>query len=223
MMVMLSTGNSKVGKGVLSTRTERASCPSTCPYLGSGCYAETGRLGPVWRGMKGALPWHRFVHRIASLPRHVAWRHNDAGDLPHRAGRIDRQSLYPLLDASKGTLGWTYTHHRVLGSDATAIRNRNTIRRCNRTMGLCVSLSAHGLAQADTYADLGIGPVVATVRRGTPSKGRTPAGRRYIVCPHQTGKVATCAECLICADPSRQVVVAFLAHGQGARKVEASL
>ena len=42
------SGNAKTGP-IPVTTTERASCPSTCPFYDKGCYAKSGPLALHWR------------------------------------------------------------------------------------------------------------------------------------------------------------------------------
>jgi hypothetical protein len=49
---------------------------------------------------------------------------------------------------------------------------------------------------------------------------RTPAGRRVTICPAETTAALTCAECQLCAIPTRKAVVGFRSHGQFSRHVD---
>ena len=42
------SGNAKTGP-IPVTTTERASCPTTCPFYDKGCYAKSGPLALHWR------------------------------------------------------------------------------------------------------------------------------------------------------------------------------
>lgn len=209
--VQVGNGNRKVGGW--STRTNEESCSPTCHFKGQGCYAEFGPLSWQWRKANATgMVWGDFCRWVKSLPAGTIWRHNDAGDLPHTNGTIDRELCLELARANKGRLGYTYTHHNVYGSSLQARKNRNTLRRLRR-LGFVVSLSTESGAQADAAFDMGIGPVVLVVESDSAEQGHTPKGRRWFVCPHQLGKVASCVECRICALPGRLGIVAFQAHG----------
>ena len=84
--------NRKTGQ-IPTAYVARESCPSSCPLLGNGCYAETGNIGLHWRKMKG-VPWAKFCLMVAEKlgPRQL-WRFGVAGDLPGFGGLIDRAAL----------------------------------------------------------------------------------------------------------------------------------
>lgn len=87
--------------------------------------------------------------------------------------------------------------------------------------GFTINLSANDPEHADALADLGIAPVAVVLPADSPKRHlRTPAGRPIAVCPAQTHKGMTCAECQVCTRRDRVSVVGFIAHGQ--RYTEAS-
>ena len=108
------SGNAKTGP-IPVTTTERASCPTTCPFYDKGCYAKSGPLALHWRkvsdGERGT-DWQGLTEFVKSLPERQLWRHNQAGDLPHIDGQINGTLLGQLVDANRGKRGFTYTHHK---------------------------------------------------------------------------------------------------------------
>lgn len=218
------SANSKTGPIPVST-TAKASCPKDCPFRGgNGCYAEYGPLAIHWKavsaGQRG-VRWTEFCQDINTLPDGQIWRHNQAGDLLHRRGRIDARALVELTAANRraAALGFTYTHHRVLGPSPLAGWNRTFIERANR-YGFTINLSADSLAHADKLFDLGIGPVAAVLPKGFEGKNtKTPGGKRVVVCPAYTHENVTCEGCKLCARANRRTIVGFPAHGSGAGKV----
>lgn len=216
-----SSQNKKTGP-IPVTVTDKSSCPSTCPLLNKGCYAKSAfYMHTHWkrvstRGKELAA----LCARIAELPTGQLWRHNQAGDLPGKDLRIARRALDAIVRANRGRRGYTYTHKPVLGATRIARDNRAAIAHANAN-GFCINLSANTLQEADAYADLGIGPVVTIVPRGYGYTGKTPAGRRVVLCPAQDkGTKMTCAKCQICAKVDRTSVIAFVAHGAQAGHVE---
>ena len=109
------SGNAKTGP-IPVTTTERASCPTTCPFYSKGCYAKSGPLALHWRkvsdGERGT-DWQGLTKFVRSLPDRQLWRHNQAGDLPHINGQINGTLLGELVRANKGKRGFTYTHHKL--------------------------------------------------------------------------------------------------------------
>lgn len=211
----LKSRNEKVGPIPVST-TSAKTCPSDCPFKKSGCYADGGPLALFWgkvtRGEAGA-DWDAFCGQVKALPEGQLWRHNQAGDLPSNDGRmIDQAAMMALVTANKGKRGFTYTHHSPMHP-----LNAASIEHANKN-GFTVNLSGNNLAHADKLAALDIGPVVAVVTEEHPEHSTTPEGRKVVVCPEQTGKAKSCAECGLCQKANRAVIVAFRAHGVSKRK-----
>lgn len=214
----LKSRNEKVGPIPVST-SESKSCPTSCPFKKSGCYADGGPLALFWgkvsRGDAG-VSWGEFCGQIQALPEGQLWRHNQAGDLPGEGDAIDWRAMADLVKANKGRKGFTYTHKPV-GLEGVALTNATAIAEANLE-GFTVNLSGNNLAHADELAALNIAPVVAVVGEDHPEKSLTPGGRKVVVCPEQTGKAKSCAECKLCQKASRDVVVAFRVHGVSKRK-----
>jgi hypothetical protein len=208
--------NAKLGP-IPATMTSQDSCPASCPLrAGGGCYAETGPLSWIWRKLPSLALSDLYAH-IRTLPAGQPWRHNQAGDLPGDTVTLDREACTGLRDSASHTRGWTYTHYAPAG------KNRVTIRQMNAKPGLTVNLSADDMGEADEFAALGIAPVVVTVSRDHPARSTTPAGHTVVVCPAQKSAGTTCAKCLLCARRDRKVIIAFRAHGVGAKRLEARL
>ena len=209
----LKSRNEKVGPIPVST-TESKTCPTSCPFKKSGCYADGGPLALFWgkvdRGMAG-VSWDEFTAQVAALPEGQLWRHNQAGDLPSDGREIDGQAVMALIEANRGKRGFTYTHHNPKGNNGAFIEFANQ-------NGFTVNLSGNNLAHADELASYHIGPVVAVVAEDHPEHSTTPAGRKVVVCPEQTGKAKSCAECGLCQKANRAVIVAFRAHGVSKKK-----
>lgn len=211
----LKSRNEKVGPIPVST-TESKTCPTSCPFKKSGCYADGGPLALFWgkvdRGDAG-VAWDDFVGQIKALPEGQLWRHNQAGDLPSDGSRIDHKAVMALVEANKGKRGFTYTHHDVINDDL----NHDSVYFANQG-GFTVNLSGNNLRHADELASLGIAPVVAVVPEDHPEHSTSPMGRKVVVCPEQTGKAASCMTCGLCQKADRKVIVAFRAHGVSKRK-----
>ena len=217
------SSNAKTGRMPVTT-TESSSCPSTCPHLNTTCYASSGfHLRMHWNkvstGERGGT-WDDLCNYIRSLKPNQLWRHNQAGDLPY--GKFNDQELItlPLLkdlvDANKasGAKGYTYTHH-VLNT-----HNSEAIKYSNRN-GFTVNASCETLAQADDAIAAGI-PAVCIVDSSKDAPTHTPQGTKVVVCPAQT-RDTNCVDCGLCAQAKRTCVVAFLAHGNQSKKVNANL
>lgn len=208
----MKSRNGKVGLIPVST-TGRDSC-GDCPLKRNGCYAEYGPLRWHWdkvtRGELG-VDWHTFCDAIAGLPEESLWRHNQAGDLPHNAGRIDAPMLVALVNANSGRRGFTYTHHDIrLGANLSWLRYAND-------NGFTVNLSADNLSEADDMADTGL-PTVTVLSEHQVTNTVTPKGRRVVVCPAVTHDNVSCKSCQLCQRADRAAIVGFPAHGGGKDK-----
>jgi hypothetical protein len=151
---------------------------------------------------------------ISALPDGTLWRHNQAGDLPGDGRTVDPAALGELVAANIGKRGFTYTHYR----DAQSLA---WVRHAN-AWGFRVNLSANDLADADTLADTGAGPVVVVMSSDASVNTVTPAGRRVVVCPATQRDDVSCATCQLC-QRQREVIVGFPAHGTRKRVIDIKL
>lgn len=205
--------NSKIG-GIPATRTERASCPQTCPFYNKGCYAKYGPESIHWSKMTNALDWIQLCSKISKLPKGQLWRHNTSGDLPHQNGIIDYGMLRKLIVANNGKKGFTYTHH-----DVSRHENQVAIETAN-LMGFTVNVSTESVEIADkVMTDYGL-PAVSVVS-STESRRffKTSSGRQVIVCPATIHENVTCKTCGLCQRSNRDFIVAFPAHGSAKKTV----
>lgn len=218
------SSNIKTGPIAVST-TSRDSCSPSCPLFGNGCYAETGPLklhwdavseGP-WRDKPRGTDIESFLSDLSTLPEGSCFRHNQAGDLPHFNGSINRHVTLRLAHVcgERKLTAWTYTHHDMNNGD-----NKFTVLKANK-MGLTVNVSAHSQQHAAHYHKQGL-PAVCIVPKGETRTHWEHDGVRFIVCPAQTTN-KTCAECKLCAKVDRACVIAFKAHGTQSKKVETTI
>ena len=211
----LKSKNKKTGPIPVST-TSADTCPNDCPFKGNGCYADgyplKGRWLEVTQGKRGGS-LEAFCDQIAALPAGQLWRHNQAGDLPGDGVHIDVAAMSKLISANKGKRGFTFTHYNPTRGPS----NSAVISAANKD-GFIINLSANNLAHADELAALDIGPVATVLPADfNARKTTTPQGRRVAQCP-ATYKDTTCAECGLCAQRDRKVIVGFPAHGNSKRK-----
>lgn len=209
------SANAKTGPIPVST-TSKATCPLDCAMRGE-CYAASGPLalhwGAVSNGTRGT-DWETFCASIAALPDGQLWRHNQAGDLPGDGRTVDPAALGALVAANRGRRGFSYTHYR----DTASLQ---WVRHAN-DWGFTVNLSANNLADADTLADTGAGPVVCVLPSDARENARTPAGRRVVVCPATQRDDVSCATCQLC-QRQRDTIVGFPAHGTKRRVIDIRL
>jgi hypothetical protein len=213
------SSNVKTGPIPVST-SSRSTCSPSCPFAGNGCYAESGPLDLHWakitRGERG-VSFREFLAAIAALPIGQIWRHNQAGDLPHTAGRISRRFIRAIVAANRGKRGYTYTHHDLkLGENLFLIRSANR-------QGFTVNVSTESESAADSAIAAGLPAVMAVSSDEKRVTWSTAAGNRVLVCPAQRSDTKTCADCKLCHKRGVRVIIAFLAHGTGRRKAEQAI
>jgi hypothetical protein len=148
------------------------------------------------------------------------FRHNEAGDLPHRDGWIDFAALSAIARAVRHLRAkWSYTHHRLdIGNNAYFINETNKT-------GFVVNTSHQSLSEA-AAAHLDDLPAVCVVPEG--HKPFTHKGVRFIQCPATLpGSKVQCVDCgglygtPLCAQADRPFVITFPAHGVQKRKAAA--
>lgn len=220
------SANKKTGPMPVST-TSKETCAPACPLKGNGCYAESSRLGTLWSRMTETGPggvfqsgvakvhtidWRGLCANVAALAAGTVWRHNQAGDLPHKGGRIAAGQLRALVRANRGRRGFTYTHHNVLQS----VENRALVAGAVAA-GFVINLSGNNPAHADQLAELGIAPVVVVLPEDAARVSATPKGRKVVVCPATYREDVSCITCQLCAR-EREVIVGFPAHGARRRR-----
>lgn len=212
----LKSRNAKTGPMPVST-TSSDTCPTACPFIDSGCYAEAGPLAILWRKLdadKVGINFDEFVAKIAALPTGTIWRHNQAGDLPGSGNTIDAAALARIVAANKGRRGFTYTHKPTTRANVAAVKAANSD-------GFTINLSANNLTHADVLADAGAGPVVVVLPADQTANTVTPAGRVVVVCPATQSDTVTCLSCQLCQRVSRKTIVGFPAHGAAKRRASA--
>jgi hypothetical protein len=217
MQVSLTAVSSNIKTGPIPTSTtERASCPTTCPFYDKGCYAKSGPQAIHWRKVSNAergVSWDEFTKLIRKIAKGQLWRHNVAGDLPHNDGNIDYLQLRQLIDANKGKKGYTYTHHVLNDHNVIAVQNSNAL-------GFTINASCESVDEADRVMTEYNIPAVAVVNSDKTDRFyKTTNGRKVITCPATIHENVTCATCGLCQVADRDYILAFPAHGNAKKTV----
>ena len=214
----LVSSNSKTGPIPTST-SERSTCWTGCPFYNKGCYAKSGPQNIHWTavsaGERGYV-WDEFVSQIRKLKRGQLWRHNVSGDLPVVAdGVIDGAKVAQLADANRGRQGYTYTHHPLTDNNLQVIKDANA-------KGFTINASTESVEVADSImSEHGI-PAVAVVHSDKTDRFyTTSSGRKVITCPATIHDNVNCSTCGLCQQSDRQFVIAFPAHGNAKKTVNA--
>ncbi len=213
------SGNRKTGSIPVSM-TSQNSCPD-CP-LKADCYAQFSHLKIHWDKVsqgtaKNTSDWVEFCQKIKALPSWQLWRHNQAGDLPHTEGKIDRSMLMMLVAANQRKRGFTYTHHDVYDRD-----NRQLLEQAN-DRGFTINVSCETEEKAHYAMQHGL-PAVMVIKADTEKRCfKTSYNDRVIVCPATYDDRRNCANCGICQLADRDYIVAFPAHGTAKKRLSNKL
>ena len=223
------SGNRKIGY-MPAGYSSYLTCWPGCSFGRHGaCYAHGGHCRMhMWKvtiGLRGGT-FAEYCDQISVLPDNSVYRPMVGGDLPGLAGQISKPHMSALVAANRNRRGEGskhpigYTHSPVMASQAPFGKaNAAIIAHANRN-GFTINLSADTVAQADKLVDLGIGPVVCVLPKGTVRKSYTPKGRAIVVCPAilagELGTV-TCSDCLMCSKVDRPYLIGFPAHGMRER------
>lgn len=212
------SANSKTGK-VSATYTAQQSCPSSCAFRGSGCYAESGMVGiqtrRLNRAKKDAGSLARAEARgIRSLTGRFPLRLHVVGDCKTDYAATTVSSAADEHTAKYGQKVWTYTHAwREIRRASWG--NVSVLASCETTQQT-VEAMRKGYAAA---------LVVAEHKQDTAWKDES-AGVTVIPCPEQTGRAESCEKCQLCWNGGRlragRMVIGFAAHG-GRRMVKEKL
>lgn len=211
------SSNAKTGPIAVST-SSRLTCSPSCPFFNNGCYAESGPLLLHWRkvtsGERGES-FRKFLETLRNLPSGRAFRHNQAGDLPHNQGKISRTFIRSMVESVKHLRAFTYTHHDIRKGE-----NLQLLRHANRN-GFTINASCESEAQVDDAIMAGLPAVMVAKSDETRTTWHTNGGNVVIVCPAQRSDSKTCADCMLCHKRGKKVAIAFLAHGTSKKKANA--
>jgi hypothetical protein len=203
-----SSTNRKLG-AASATYVSQASCPASCPWYGSGCYAENGPIGYTTRRLNRSP--ERRAERIArdearavdGLSGSRPLRLHVVGDARTKAAARILARAAQRFRARGGQPVWSYTH---------------AWRTVDRASWGPVSVLASCETPADAREAMAAGYAAAlVVEHHASDKAHDVGGVRVIPCPNQTRGV-TCTDCGLCMDDgrlrSRGLAIAFAAHGR---------
>lgn len=217
-----NSANRKLGD-VHATYASQATCPTSCTFRGSGCYAEYGLVGFETRQLNADAENRQLsalqiagieaaaISRLA--PDGRALRLHVVGDCATDATARVVSSAADLFMQRGGGQAWTYTHGW---------------RDVERASWGQVSVLASCETAEDVRAGHDRGYAAAVV---LPEHG--PAGRydvdgvSIVECPQQTREDITCADCRLCqrADylQDSRTVIGFVVHSGGTKKARAAI
>tara|TARA_Y100000296_G_C5097778_1_gene218290 strand:+ start:46 stop:729 length:684 start_codon:yes stop_codon:yes gene_type:complete len=207
--------NKKTGP-VSATYAGQESCPPTCPFLGAGCYGESGRVGIHTAKLNKST-----ADSVAIAEAEAEAIDGLSGLLDlrvHVVGGCRSDAEAEIVGASAGrfmarrrdTDAWTYAHAW------------KAIKRASWGV-MSVLASCHTKDEVKEAMSRGYAASITTAKM--PEKAIVEDGITYVPCVEQT-KGITCVECRLCFDDvgllEKKIVIVFELH-TAAKKAFAAL
>jgi hypothetical protein len=206
------SGNKKTGP-VATTSVSQASCPSVCPLLRNGCYAESVGMQPFTTRRLNSNTTRRAdtiarleALAIDDLPADRKLRVHVVGDCRTKTAAGIVGSAMVRYEARGGFKAWTYTH-AWQAVPLSAWRGARVFASC----GTRADITA---ARAQGYTGIAIN----TSARHPGRKVYQLLGVQSVPCPAQLDRRVQCATCSICQQPDKMgrlgLAVAFQPDGR---------
>lgn len=218
--VVERSANSKTGL-VSATYASQATCPTTCPLKGSGCYAEGGMVGMHTRKLNKSaetdpdqLAWAESI-AIAGLTGELPLRLHVVGDATTDSAARMLSGAAEFHTRKHAQPVWSYTHawREVARGSWQGVS----------ILASCESTQDAKLAMQKGYA----AAVVVAEHKGEGGRAWMEDGVRMVPCPQQTGRSADCRSCGLCMRAESLLtvgsVIAFQVHGQQVAKGRVAL
>jgi len=194
------TKNRKTGPVDLAVSRAQDSCPETCPFMGSGCYGESGPGGGLFRLINKArnvargTDYTALVDAFASVPDGGMVRLNVVGDYLSADGSADHDYIRATNTLSgRGVRVLSYTH-------AWRDMDPAWFADDTRPQASCESVADVARAVAAGWSAVIVQP-----------DDTLGAERGFVVCPAVTDGI-TCRDCGLCAKQRKSTVI-FPVHG----------
>jgi hypothetical protein len=210
------SGNKKTGYMPV-TYNSRLSCPNSCIFKNNGCYADNFHTALNWdkvtSGERGGS-FKELLQNIKSLKPGTIWRACVAGDIPsNNKGEISRTYIKGITEANQGLKGYTYTHNRLdIGENISLLKTANK-------KGFTVNISTETEAAADNAILNNLPAVLVVKSTETRRSWFTKNKNKILVCPAQTNGV-NCIDCGLCQSRPKNLIIAFLAHGNMSKLID---
>ena len=179
----------------MMTARPQHTCPTDCPFMGMGCYAESGPAGSLFKIYEhGQASAEQLIDAFTSLKRGVI-RLNVTGDYLLDDGTPDLEYIEACNHASHlDVISYTHAWRRL---DARMFHPK-TLPNAS-----CESVSDVAEARAAGW------PVVLTAADDSLP---TADGAKVVTCLFDTHQTQ-CVDCGLCARQQRAAVVRFVVHG----------
>ena len=210
--------NAKLGP-MSATYVSQATCPTSCPFLGKGCYAESKPTGfttsklndsPVTNPVEVA---QLEAAEIKKLSGRFPLRVHVVGDV----GSPDAAKIVALAmighASRKGQPAWTYSH---------------AWKSVPRSFWGKAQVWASCETDADVEEAWRLGYAACRVVPAHPDRKAYQLGdKKVLPCPHESRPEITCSDCLMCARTEhfleKKIVLGFRAHGAKQKVVRQTL
>jgi hypothetical protein len=207
--------NKKTGP-VSASYASQESCPLTCPFLGEGCYGESGRVGihtarlnktdtTSLKVAKAEAAEIDGLSGLLDLRVHVV-----GGCKSDKEAKLVSGAAGRFMARKRPTDAWTYAHAW------------KSIKRASWGI-MSVLASCHTKDEVKQAMAKGYAASITTAKM--PEKAFTEDGITYVPCVEQT-KGITCVECRLCLDDKKllekKIVIVFELH-TAAKKAFAAL
>jgi hypothetical protein len=213
------SGNAKLrphrpsGRPVAATYRTYESCPTTCAFLGNGCYAA-GRIESTAKkwGSTGSA-WAELLARDAPFKAYL--RHNVVGDILGNDDMPDEDYIAAaawLLEERPDLVPFGYTH----------TWDRPDINP-DVLPGAVMNASCESARDIVTARAQGWDTVITVATIEDMREAALEADSPITLCPAQRRDDIGCGDCGLCAKSGRAVTVAFLTHGSGHKKAEIAI
>jgi hypothetical protein len=210
------SGNKKTGFMPV-TYNSRLSCPDSCIFKNNGCYADNYHTRLNWdkvtSGERGGS-FKELLNNIKALKPGTIWRACVAGDIPsNKKGEISRTYIKGITEANQGLKGYTYTHNRLdIGENISLLKTANK-------KGFTVNISTETEAAADNAILNSLPAVIVVKSTETRRSWFTKNKNKILVCPALTSGV-NCIDCQLCQHRPKNLIIAFLAHGNMSKLID---
>lgn len=234
MILLPESQNTKTGN-IIQSYSSPSSCPVSCPFKESGCYAKSFRTSKVWERADNRED-RRFIGCQEDLTNaltgalwlgkeendEVLFRHNIAGDMAViGTDKFDIATYLSMVTSimtanyrlkvagsSKHIKAFTYTHCNYDFYDRDYMRTMQDY--------MLVNISCETVNEAIVEKEYGLNVVLTSINPEEDISALKAEGIPAVQCLAQT-KGITCKECRLCSR-DRESVVIFKVHGQSKGK-----
>jgi hypothetical protein len=225
LRITKQTGNTKLTGATkeipfgASYRAVGFTCPSSCPLLNNGCYAQNGNTAMHQRDRYSENDAQVMKDSAKTLKPNSYFRHHVSGDLfitnsKDGSLNVDTDYLNAVLDVAKerpDVTFYSYTHGYKSLDNLPEQTPKN----------LTINASCDNLEQVKDAKNKGWATVIV-VSENEKRKRYNEDGIDIVVCPNQTSSL-TCSQCKLCFKQDRKFTVAFQAHGASKKKISKRL